>query len=111
MPRVERLFILLSIVSKCSHASSYWLSAIVNSSDNLSLFWSYVSTLGDGTKILSSPSYCFSSPPLKKNVTWAYFSVSAILNCVNPFLPNISPNVFVISAFLNAISTFSIVSS
>ena len=25
---------------------------------------------------LVSPSNCFSTPPLKKNVTWAYFSVS-----------------------------------
>ena len=38
---------------------------------------SYVATLGDGIRCLSSPSNCFSTPPLKKKVTWAYFSVSA----------------------------------
>lgn len=37
---------------------------------------SYVATLGEGTMNLVSPSNCFSTPPLKKNVTWAYFSVS-----------------------------------
>ena len=30
---------------------------------------SKVEILGDATRILSSPSYCFSSPPLKKKVT------------------------------------------
>src|SRR6267154_1148311 len=39
---------------------------------------SYVATLGDGTRILSSPPNGFSTPPLKKYVTCAYFSVSAV---------------------------------
>ena len=39
---------------------------------------SYVATLGEGIIARSSLSYCFSTPPLKKNVTWAYFSVSAL---------------------------------
>ena len=37
---------------------------------------SYVATLGDEIMCRSSFSNCFSTPPLKKNVTWAYFSVS-----------------------------------
>jgi DNA (cytosine-5)-methyltransferase 1 len=68
-------------------------------------------TLGEGIKILSSPSYCLSSPPLKKNVTCAYFSVSAILNCLKPFLAITSPKVFFNSCSLKAIFTFSIVAS
>lgn len=39
---------------------------------------SYVATLGEGTIKRSSSSTCFSFPPLKKNVTCAYFSVSTI---------------------------------
>src|SRR2546422_7949582 len=39
---------------------------------------SYVATFGEGTKILSSPANGFSTPPLKKYVTCAYFSVSAV---------------------------------
>ena len=43
---------------------------------------SYVGNcFGDGTRHLSSPSQGFSTPPLKKNVTCAYFSVSATRNC------------------------------
>ena len=38
--------------------------------------WSYVGTLGEGTISRCSFSNCFSTPPLKKKVTWAYFSVS-----------------------------------
>ena len=72
---------------------------------------SYVATFGDGTNILSSPGYCFSSPPLKKNVTCAYFSVSAIRSCVIPFLLITSPKVLTNGSFLNAIFTFGIVSS
>ena len=37
---------------------------------------SYVATLGEGTSCLSSRSNAISRPPLKKKVTWAYFSVS-----------------------------------
>jgi hypothetical protein len=39
----------------------------------------------------------FSSPPLKKKVTWGYFSVSAIRNCVLPALEIISPKLFLIA--------------
>ncbi len=38
----------------------------------------------DGTRIRSSPGYAFSTPPLKKYVTWAYFSVSASAEVLDP---------------------------
>ena len=38
---------------------------------------SYVAILGDGIRCLSLLSNCFSTPPLKKRVKCAYFSVSA----------------------------------
>ncbi len=38
---------------------------------------SYVATLGEAIISRCSPGNCFSTPPLKKKVTWAYFSVSA----------------------------------
>ena len=37
-----------------------------------------VATFGDATRMRSSPSKGCSRPPLKKKVTWAYFSVSAV---------------------------------
>ena len=37
---------------------------------------SYVATFGEGTMTLSSPGHASSTPPLKKKVTCAYFSVS-----------------------------------
>ena len=37
---------------------------------------SYVATFGEGIMNRSSAANCFSTPPLKKNVTCAYFSVS-----------------------------------
>ena len=37
---------------------------------------SYVATLGESIRCRCSFSNCFSTPPLKKNVTCAYFSVS-----------------------------------
>ena len=91
--------------SNASHTLSVTSYALISG------FMSYVSTFGDGTSILSSPGYCFSSPPLKKNVTCAYFSVSAILNCVSPASLTTSPNVFFSGSFLNAMCTFGIVSS
>ena len=54
------------------------------------------STFGDFTRILSSPWFGSSTPPLKKKVTWAYFSVSAILAWVFPLAARNSPKVFVI---------------
>ena len=77
----------------------------------ISGFRSYVATFGDFTRILSSPSFGSSTPPLKKNVTCAYFSVSAIRACFKPFFARNSPNVFVISSFTNATCLFSIVTS
>ena len=72
---------------------------------------SYVATFGDFTKIRSSPLFGSSTPPLKKNVTCAYFSVSAILACVISFTARNSPNVFVISVLWKATNLFSIVTS
>ena len=72
---------------------------------------SYVATFGEFTRIRSSPSFGSSTPPLKKNVTCAYFSVSAILACVLPFAARNCPNVLSSSTFLNAISLFGIVTS
>ena len=43
-----------------------------------------MATLGDGTSRRSSPGQAVSTPPLKKYVTCAYFSVSATWNCVQP---------------------------
>ena len=78
----------------------------------ISGFWSYVATsLGEGTRILSSPSFGSSTPPLKKNVTCAYFSVSAILACFILWAARYSPNVFLTSTFLNAINLLGIVTS
>lgn len=44
-----------------------------------------MATLGLGTMSRSSPGNCFSTPPLKKKVTWAYFSVSATWHCLMSF--------------------------
>ncbi len=43
---------------------------------DISGFKSYVATFGDATSLRSSSGNCVSEPPLKKNVTCAYFSVS-----------------------------------
>jgi 2,3-bisphosphoglycerate-independent phosphoglycerate mutase len=48
----------------------------------------------DGISVRDSPVYSASRPPLKKKVTWAYFSVSAIRSWVLPKLAMYSPNVF-----------------
>ena len=51
----------------------------------ISGFKSYVATsLGELTSNLNSSTLGSSTPPLKKNVTCAYFSVSASLNCFFP---------------------------
>src|SRR5699024_10042779 len=88
-----------------SHSLSHTSYALISG------FRSYVATFGDFTRILSSPLFGSSTPPLKKNVTWAYFSVSAILACVILLAARNSPNVFVISVLWNAISLFGIVTS
>ena len=74
------------------YALRHWISLFLNLSNLLNIFltacptsialivgWrSYVATLGDGINLRVSKSNCTSCPPLKKNVTWAYFSVSKI---------------------------------
>ena len=55
---------------------------------------SKVATLEEGISTRSSPSLGFSTPPLKKKVTWAYFWVSAMRSCVLPSLERYSPRVF-----------------
>ena len=47
-------------------------------------FWSKSMPLGEGMHTSSSPGKALFSPPLKKKVTWANFSLSAQWNC---FLP------------------------
>ena len=50
-------------------------------------FWSKGMPLGEGTCRSSSPGKGWFSPPLKKKVTWAYFSDSAQWNCRSPASP------------------------
>ena len=64
-----------------------------------------MATLGEGTSTRSSPGYCFSTPPLKKNVTWAYFSVSAMRSWVMPMLLRYSPSPFFTAMRGHATST------
>uniref|UniRef100_A0A6B0UE58 Putative secreted protein n=1 Tax=Ixodes ricinus TaxID=34613 RepID=A0A6B0UE58_IXORI len=57
-----------------------WTTLTISSATPLLLISgkrSYVATLGEGTMHRSSSAKAFSWPPLKKKVTWAYFSVSA----------------------------------
>ena len=61
--------------------------------------------------ILSSPLFGSSTPPLKKNVTCAYFSVSAIRACVISWAARYSPNVLWRRTLWNATCLFWIVSS
>src|SRR4030065_2581457 len=82
-----------------SYNSDFILLMTVSVTSNalISGFRSYVAIFGEGINILSSPLNGFSIPPLKKKVTWAYFSVSAILNCFKLFFDMTSPRVFFIS--------------
>src|SRR5208282_3437076 len=57
--------------------SMAFTTVLVMPSADISGFKSYVATLGEGTRMRSSPLNGFSTPPLKKYVTCAYFSVSA----------------------------------
>ena len=50
--------------------------------------------MGEGTSTRSSPGNTVSDPPLKKKVTWAYFSVSAIRSWVMPIWLRYSPRPF-----------------
>ena len=78
----------------------------------ISGFKSYVATsLGLFTRRRASSIFGSSTPPLKKKVTCAYFSVSARRSCFLPFAARYSPNVFLISSFSKAISLLGIDSS
>ena len=74
----------MSALAKFTTIKSYSLERIASHSLShssyalISGFMSYVGTLGDGTSSHSSPSRISLSPPLKKYVTCAYFSVSAV---------------------------------
>src|SRR5690349_6237878 len=59
-------------------------SASVTPDADISGWRSYVATFGLGTRRRSSPGQAASTPPLKKYVTWAYFSVSATWNWRQP---------------------------
>ncbi len=50
----------------------------------------------------ASPGPGSSRPPLKKNVTCGYFSVSAARSCVRPARETTSPSVSARSSFANA---------
>ena len=56
-----------------------------------------MATFGLGTSRRSSPGQGASTPPLKKYVTWAYFSVSATWNCRQPASLNASASERVVS--------------
>ena len=67
--------------------------------------------MGEAISARSSPSLGASTPPLKKKVTWAYFSVSAMRSCLRPLLATYSPSVLVSVWGLKAISRLVKVSS
>ena len=68
-------------------------------------------TLGEGMSTRSSPAFGASTPPLKKKVTCAYFSVSAMRSWVLPLAARYSPRVLVSVSGLKAVSMFWKVSS
>lgn len=76
----EKLLERLSHLQTKKQHRDFFLVFIFTSSPTpaafISGFKSYVATFGEGTIDLVSPSNCFSTPPLKKKVTCAYFSVS-----------------------------------
>ena len=96
-----------------SYVSSliFSITAAVTSGALISGCRSYVATLGDGISILSSPLFGSSTPPLKKNVTCAYFSVSAIRSCLSPRSAMVLPRVGSTSCGGYATSTLGIVAS
>ena len=51
----------------------------------------------------SSPSNTRSSPPLKKKVTCAYFSVSAMRSCFRPAFDTVSPRPILMTAGGNSV--------
>ena len=50
--------------------------------------------MGEGIRSRTSPGLGASTPPLKKKVTCAYFSVSAMRSCFMPREEMYSPSVF-----------------
>src|SRR6266567_2536586 len=58
----------------------------------------------EGMRMRSSPGNTVSRPPLKKNVTCAYFSVSAMRSCFMPALAISSPNVSLRSCGGNSVA-------
>ena len=70
-----------------------------------------MATFGLGMTLRSSPSQGCSTPPLKKKVTWAYFSVSAMRSWVLPWAARYSPSVFFSSTGGYATSQLGIVAS
>ena len=92
-------------------SSIFSITFTSNSGADISGCKSYVATFGEGINSLSSPLFGSSTPPLKKNVTWAYFSVSAALNWVLPNFDKYSPNVLLNDCGPNAILTFGKVTS
>ena len=102
MSQLAKLRIIASYVPVESSSSA--LS--VTSYALISGFKSYVATLGELMRTRTSFSLGASTPPLKKNVTCAYFSVSAMWSCFLPIAARYSPSVLCILCLGNAISTF-----
>ncbi len=69
---------------------------------------SYVATFWLGTRIRSSPAYGTSMPPLKKYVTCAYFSVSAVRSDVRPCSASVSATMRAIDCGANATGTVNV---
>src|SRR5437016_5397774 len=72
--------------SGCPASSALTTTSVTGTAD-ISGARSYVATARfDGTRLRSSPGYSFSTPPLKKYVTWGNFSVSAVRSSGRPAL-------------------------
>mmetsp|Transcript_65288 Transcript_65288/g.145709 ORF Transcript_65288/g.145709 Transcript_65288/m.145709 type:complete len:340 (-) Transcript_65288:630-1649(-) len=84
----------LQISSVCTPASISRTIASATGSAAIFGSRSYVATFGESFSSRTSPSKGSSRPPLKKKVTWAYFSVSATWNCVSPSLDTVSHSPF-----------------
>src|ERR1051325_2527300 len=65
-----------------------------SSNTDISGLRSYVATFGEGTSTRSSPGETASLPPLKKKVTCAYFSVSAMRSCFSHAFESTPPRAF-----------------
>src|SRR5438045_3117810 len=82
-----------------SHSTSVMPGALISGAR------SYVATFWLGTRRRSSPGKGVSMPPLKKYVTCAYFSVSAVRNIVRPAPDTTSPTMRAIDCGGNATGT------